>query len=230
MEDFKKVEIETDDPKLNEKISELNDCYFRTQRVFAKVCYKVYDIFDYCANNYYKVHEPGYDRLVKYDAMDILANFGFSKKEVVRYVSCCKKFITATCMKNACVKPMFELYSPGKLLEMLPYEYNMLINAIKNEEITSEMSCKELRETLKELSKRTDKTSKVYEDPDASKSLEEQESELLDSYDPKVSHDLAYFKQFDKATLIDFLFMAEDYIKKLSKNKKMKEKNNGKEI
>ncbi len=219
MEDFKKVEIETDDPKLNKKIAELNDCYFQTQKVFAKVCYKVYDISRYCQNNYFTVKEPGYDRLVKYKAKDIFAEFGFSKKEVDRYVSCYKKFITASCIKDAHVKPMFELYSPGKLLELLPYEYNMLTNAIKNEEITSDMSCIELRETLKELSKRTDKTSKVYEDPDANQSLEEQEASLPESYDPKKYHDLAYFKQFDKATLIDFLFMAEDYIKKLTKKK-----------
>lgn len=218
MEEFRKVELETDDPKLNEKIAELNDCYFRTQRVFAKVCYKVYDIVSYCKiKKYYDVKLPGYDKKVKYKVMDILGKFGFSKKEVDRYVLCYKNFIIASNMSDAVVSPTFELFSSGKLYEMLPYSFDLLSSAIRDKYIRPEMTCKEIRETLKDLAGRTDKSVSVYEDPNATKSLEEQEEPMPEAYDPKKYHDLAYFKQFDKATLIDFLFMAEDYIKKLTK-------------
>lgn len=221
MEEFRKVELETDDPKLNEKISELNDCYFRTQKVFAKVCYKVYDIVDYCkTEKYYDVKLPGYNKKEKYNVMDILGKFGFSKKEVDRYVLCYKNYIIASNMSDAVVSPTFELFSSGKLYEMLPYSYNLLASAIRDKLIRPEMSCKEIRQALKEISNRADKSLSVYEDPNATNSLEEQEEAMPEAYDPKKYHDLAYFKQFDKATLIDFLFMAEDYIKKLTKKNK----------
>lgn len=218
MEEFRKVELETDDPKLNEKIAELNDCYFRTQRVFAKVCYKVYDIVSYCKiKKYYDVKLPGYDKKEKYHVMDILGKFGFSKKEVDRFVLCYKYFVLASNMNDAIICHPFDLFSPGKLYEMLPYAYTMLCSAINTNYIRPEMTCKEIRETLKDLAGRIDQSVSVYEDPNTTNSLEEQEEPMPEAYDPKKYHDLAYFKQFDKATLIDFLFMAEDYIKKLTK-------------
>lgn len=218
MEEFRGVELETTDANLNEKIVELNYCYFRAQKVFAKVCYKVYDIFHYCQNNCFWVKEQGYDRLVKYRAMDILGKFGLSRKVVSQYVCCYRKFIIASSIDDAVVSPMFESYSPGRLFRMLPYSYDMLCLAIKNKDIYPEMSCDDISRALKDLSGRTDKSSKVYEAVDDE--VDDSDDKLLEAYDPQKSHDLSYFKQFDKASLIDFLFMAEDYIKKLSKKKK----------
>lgn len=219
MENFNQVYIKFKDEKLNEKIQELNECYFYNQRAFAKVCYKVYDIYKYCKGNYYDVEEQGYKKKVSYNSTQILALFGFDRKSVSRFINCFKLFITASCINDAEVSPMFSQFSPGKLYEMLPLSYQMLETAVVKGVIRPTMTSKEIRNIVKSLAGKDNFDNLVSEDMEKLEKPTVEEQELPEAFDPKVSHTYEYFKVFSKEELINCLFACEDLIKKLLKKK-----------
>lgn len=227
MENFRNNDISFEDLTLNNFVTQLKNCYYNKQNNFAEFCKCIYNIRQCCKDNYYKAKNDVY-----YDFYSLLESFGIGKTSAKCVCACYERFVYDVFVNgdvpiggldldiaHVKVKKEYEDYSSSKLFELLPLSEKMLANCLKKKIITADMTVKEIRKKVKELAGQADSDNLVIEDLDNNeeKTLEEQLASLPEAYDPKKYHDLAYFKQFDKATLIDFLFMAEDYIKKLTK-------------
>lgn len=221
MENFKTNDIQFEDVKLNSGVILLRNCYYDKQKKFAEFCKVIYNIRQYCKDNYFKAKNNVY-----YDFYSLLGEFGIGKSLAKYVCSCYERFVYDSALDDnapvgfsrVVIKKEYEGYSSSKLFELLPLSEKMLTICLEKKIITSDMTVKEIRKKVKELSGKTTEDNQVTEDNSISEP-EDQEEETVYAYDPDERHDLDYFKRFDKATLIDFLFMAEDYILNLKKKK-----------
>ena len=209
-------ELEFDDKELNKLVSDLKNCYVSNQKAFAKVCLTVYKIWSYCKENYYKCKKGIY-----YNAYSLLKLFGFDSSQVTRYKDCYIRFCEGDFLENVLILPAYFDFSSSKLFELLSLSAEMLDACIEKRIISPNMSVKEIRKIVKSLAGKNSPDDLVAEDLDKieEKTLDEQEAELPEAFDPKKTHTYEYFKAMSKEALITCLFQCEDYIKKLTTKK-----------
>ena len=209
-------EIEFNDQWLNKYINDLKNCYFSNQNVFAKVCFTIHSIWLYCKDNYYLCTKGVY-----YNSYSLLKLFGFDRKAVSRYKACYSKFCFGSSLDTICLLDRFIGFSSSKLFELLPLANNMIDACLEKQIIKPTMTVKEIRQKVKDLAGKNNPADLVAEDLDKieEKTLDEQEAELPEAFDPKKTHTYEYFKAMSKEALITCLFQCEDYIKKLTTKK-----------
>lgn len=206
MNEMIKCEIEMEDKGLNELLNCLCHCYNNNQFNFAKVCFTIYSIWDYCKNNYWKAKDNEY-----YNSYKLLEKFGFDKKAVSRYKSSFERFIQGSTIENVFVKPLYFGFSPSKLFEMLTLSYETLEIAIDNQLINPCMTVKQIRELVKTIKNGTDFAEKVLED-----NIEEiNEEEIPMAYDPSKHYEDKYFMGLAKSQLVNNIITLQEHCEKL---------------
>ncbi len=216
MEDFVNFKIDFEDEQINFLITQLSSCYFSNQGVFAKLCFTIYKIRNYFKDSFYQSKQGDY-----YNFYSLMQAFGFSKTQACSYRQCYENYCHGDSFADVVVKDYYVRFSPAKLIEMLPLSSKMLEAVIDKKIITPDMTCKQIRQKVKELSGKKE-SDLVTEDLSQleEKTEEERLAELPQAFDPKETHSYEYFKQFSKEVLINYLFQCEDYIKKISKKGK----------
>ena len=222
MEEFKKCDLSFSekDNLLKSYIDDLNNFFNETNNNFAGICFTIWRIYDNC-NGYWKTTYINGKYFGQCSAYDILKLFGFNRKAVERYKRCYEQFCQGMTKENICLKALYADFSPSKLFELLPLSISMIDACLDKQIIKTTMTVKEIRQKVKELAGKTDPDDLVAEDLDKieEKTLDEQEAELPEAFDPKKTHTYEYFKAMTKEALITCLFQCEDYIKKLTTKK-----------
>lgn len=220
MENFIKTDLKVTDNYLNTLLSELNDLFESYTNNFAKICFSVNKILHYCDDHSYKTEKE--NKFYGYlSAKDLLMSFGLSARTVERLNRCYERFCASDLMGEVVILHEYRLFSPSKLFELLPLSITITNTCLEKQIIKPTMTVKEIRQKVKELAGKTDPDDLVAEDLDKieEKTLDEQEAELPEAFDPKKTHTYEYFKAMSKEALITCLFQCEDYIKKLTTKK-----------
>lgn len=212
MEDFVvDKELEFENQELCFLVEKLKGCFRNQQSNFAKLCFIIYKIVDYCSSGsvVYKSKQNKY-----YNSSKLLEKFGFNKKAVSRYCSCYKKFISGITFETVYVEDFFSEFSPSKLFEMLSLSYKTLVDLIDKELITPKMTCKEIRKYIKGI--RATDNEEVVEDL----SVEINEEEIPMVYDPKKEYEFSYFESKTKGQLLNIVWELQKEYQKLKRKEK----------
>lgn len=215
MENFVNSDLVFEDERLQILCTELRKCFVNSQTNFAKICDTIYHIWSYCKGNYWKAKDNEY-----YNSYKLLSKFGFDKKAVNRYKQCYEKFIH----KSSCtVDSLYLGFSPSKLFELLPLSQLTIDNAIKEKYIKSDMTVKQIREVVKNLTANGEKLDKVSEDL----STEINENDIPMAYDPTKKYEYSYFENMNKSQLLNIVWELQKAYQKLkNKGDKKNEKTN----
>jgi ferritin-like protein len=212
MENFIISDIDFEDERLQILCTELRKCFVNKQTCFAKICETIYYIWSYCRNNYLKAKDNEY-----YNSYKLLAKFGFDKKSVSRYKQCYEKFIH----KPSCtVESLYLEYSASKLFELLPLSMLTIEDIVKQKIITAEMTVKQIREVVKNLTANGEKLDKVTEDL----STEINEDEIPMAYDPTKKYEYSYFENMNKSQLLNIVWELQKAYQKLKSKGEKNEK------
>lgn len=212
MDNFINADLEFEDKSLNSLVNCLRYCYDKNQTNFAKTCFTIYSIWNYCKYNYWKAKNNEY-----YNSYKLLAKFGFDKNAVSRYKCAFEHYVQGTAFENVSIKTFYFGFSPSKLFEMLVLSSETLDNAIDSKLITPEMTVKEIREIIKTIKNGTDNAEKVLED---SGKTEINEEEIPMAYDPKQEYEFSYFESKTKNQLLNIVWELQKAYQKLKSSKK----------
>lgn len=214
MENFNILNVpEMEDKDLNGFLNDLCNCYCNFQKNFAMICLAVYNIWSYCADNYFKAKDNEY-----YNCVKLLGKFGFNKKSISRYKNCYSRFCEGFSAQTVCVKEYFCDFSPSKLFELLPLSYETMENALDSKLIKPEMTVKEIRQFVKTL-KDGQPAETVVE-----QKLDVNEEEIPFVYDPKCEYEYSYFESKTKNQLLNIVWDLQKAYQKLLKKEKKNEK------
>lgn len=207
MENFVFSDIEFEDDKLYWLVERLRDNFNQTQRNFASLCEAIYNIWNYCKNNYWKAKDNEY-----YNSYKLLAKFGFNKQAVSKYKQCYEKFVNNN---SSIIESQYLNFSPSKLFELLPLSKETIDIAIKHKRITPDMTQKQLREYVKILKNgSSEKSEKVIENI----SNDINEDEIPMAYNPNEKYEYSYFEKMNKNQLLNIVWELQKAYQKL-KNK-----------
>lgn len=202
---------EMEDVELGFLLKNLFNCYYNNQISFAKTCYSIYKIWEYCKDKCFKAKDNEY-----YDCYKPLKKFGFDKKAVSRYKCSYERFCQGNSLTNVFVKVYFDGFSPSKLFELLPLSYETLENAIDSKLIKPEMTVKEIRTFVRTL-KSGQPVETVVE-----QKVSIDESEIPFVYDPKKEYEYSYFESKTKNQLLNIVWELQKAYQKLLKKEKTK--------
>lgn len=204
-------ELEIEDERLSSLLKCLETIYDDHTQNFARLCWTIYKIKNYCADLSFKVNKNrafyGY-----FDSQTLLGAFGFDRNAVSRYANSFFKFCEGNTFDNVCVKTDFKLFSPSKLFELLPLSSTMVFYAIDKKLIRPEMTVKEIRAYVKSFN--SQEPEKVVEE------IPKNSDEIPMVYNPKQEYEFSYFENKTKNQLLNIVWQLQQEYQKLLKEKK----------
>lgn len=141
--------LEFNEEEINILVKRLNDLHKSQQSDFANLCYTVYKIDCWFADNEDMVLKSKSNDY--YDKKALFKQLGFTNKQVRRYINCYQKYMTLDDVGSK-LRDVFQRFSESQLIELLPVEIEKLLDYISDGFIKSNMTIKEIRAFLKSKS------------------------------------------------------------------------------
>lgn len=213
--------------ELNSLIKKLDNCFKKENDNFAETCFVVYRIKklfdDYKQVYIYNSANQSYN----FDT--IMTGFGISKSDSSRILSIYDKFC---CLSSSDLKiakcsiiEEFKGFSKSKLIELLQVDNAQIIKDLHNNVIRYDFSVKSLRDYVKNLQELKKQQARLNQ------KQEETQEEIIKedipmAYNPQQHYDFDYFKNKNKAQLLNIVWeLQKEYEKlKTTYNKLRKEK------
>lgn len=203
---------------LKSLINKLDKCFEKDNNNFAEMCFIVYRIkllFD----KYKEVHFWGSGKkLNSYSFDTIMTGFGINKSESSRLLSVFKKFC---CLSDSdldiakCVIiEEFKGFSKTKLFELLQVDNEQLIKDLQNKVLRFDFTIKQIRDYVKNL--QTLEKQQARLNGNEKKEKEEIiEENIPMAYNPQQHYDFDYFKEKNKAQLLNIVWELQKEYEKL---------------
>lgn len=141
--------LEFNEEEINILVKRLNDLHKSQQSDFANLCYTVYRIDCWFADNEDVVLKSKTNDY--YNKKALFKQLGFTNKQVRRYINCYQKYMTLDDVGSKLLD-VFQRFSESQLIELLPVEIEKLLDYISAGFIKSNMTIKEIRAFLKSKS------------------------------------------------------------------------------
>ena len=159
--------IEFEEEEINKLVKKLNELHKAQQNDFSTLCYTVYKINAWFLDNEDLVLKSKTNDY--YNSKQLFKQLGFTSKQVKRYCNCFTKYMILDDVGSK-LKDVFKKFSESKLIELLPVEDSTLLEYLNNDDITAEMTVKEIRAFLKSKS---EEDLNVIEESELNTDLEE---------------------------------------------------------
>lgn len=216
--------LETDNPKMSKNLRQAITDIYQCQRQlvrndfnFLVALYNLYQLGDmkqleyliYCRFTKHNESMNIYQLCEKY--------FGLGRKYIDKCLRICYRFITWSDVAPEYTVPILNDLTLSKIMELLTLSADQINFAVKEGYIKSYSTVKELRDYVKSLKGGEKEENKVLEEP---RTLDEQEAELDQAFDPKEEYDYSYYKSKSKADLIGYCIDLQRLVQKLLKKNK----------
>ena len=189
---------------------DLNECFKNQKYNFCQLCYTVYYIAKYFDDNYVGKEKKTNEY---FDKEKLFLKFGLDRT-VSRLSNCYKRFMTGFKKDEVNLKSWYEGFSPSKLFEMLKISNLTLEESIDKKLIKPDMTVKEIRNYIKQISYGKDKADKVLQ-----KDNEPSDEEIPMAYNPKNHYDFDYFEMKTKSQLLNMIWELQKEYERLKEKK-----------